>query len=211
LVGDVARCAFPFFEDVAVQFLELMASKFLDLTKTTEVPHLNNALWASGEIAIRCGARLKPVASPLLTLLVRILVNESEDLPPAVKQNAGIAVGRVALVCADMVAPHLEQFAERWMDVMRMAPNNTEKVEAFSGMVKAIQLNPRGIFDHFAYLCDAISSWDPKLLPPELACQFREILFFFRNEVGAEQWQQFLHDPQFDPIVRECLQKLYGL
>lgn len=60
---------------------------------------------------------------------------------------------------------------------------------AFTGLCEMIKLNPRGVINQFAHLCDAIASWQNP--PAELNEMFRQILVGYKSSVAADAWVQY--------------------
>ncbi|CAJ0625851.1 11592_t:CDS:1, partial [Entrophospora sp. SA101] len=57
-------------------------------------------------------AEMQPWVPPLLQRLIAILT--CETTPRTLLENAGITIGRLGLVCPQLVAPHLDVFSEAW-------------------------------------------------------------------------------------------------
>lgn len=55
---------------------------------------------------------MQPWIPPLLDRLIQLLT--SETTPRTLLENAGITIGRLGLVCPQLVAPHLDVFSEAW-------------------------------------------------------------------------------------------------
>ena len=75
-----------------------------------------NASWALGEIAVKVGPEMRPFAPAAIDALARILFqeaqeqedeedgNETTDVEVALLENVSITLGRLALVCPDLIA-----------------------------------------------------------------------------------------------------------
>lgn len=64
--------------------------------------------------------------TPLIERLVPVLLS-----PKSVKslsENAAVTIGRLGLVCPQLVAPHLEIFIEAWCQALWDIKDNEEKV-----------------------------------------------------------------------------------
>lgn len=66
--------------------------------------------------------------------------------------------------------------------------NSLEKQEAFTGICKAIIVNPNGALSNIAFFCDAISNYDKA--PIELEHTFHNIVFSFKNSMG-NKWNSY--------------------
>lgn len=59
-------------------------------------------------------------------------------------ENVAITLGRLGLVCPDLIAPHLQVFAKPWLTALTPIRPNEEKSTAFSGLCEMIKANPQG-------------------------------------------------------------------
>ncbi|CAG8612556.1 16942_t:CDS:2, partial [Acaulospora colombiana] len=110
LLGDLSIACFPRIKPFLNQFMVDLISQVDPAAEHVSV--CNNAAWAAGEIALQCGAEMQPWIPPLLERLIPLLTNEST--PRTLLENAGITIGRLGLVCPQLVAPHLDTFSEAW-------------------------------------------------------------------------------------------------
>jgi transportin-1 len=72
----------------------------------------NNAAWAAGEIALQAGAEMEPWVQPLMEKIVPVLL--STKVARSLSENSAVTIGRLAMVCPAVVAPHLEVFVGAW-------------------------------------------------------------------------------------------------
>ena len=49
-------------------------------------------------------------------------------------ENTGITLGRVGLICPDLVAPRMQDFIQPWCFNLRNIRNDIEKEHAFQGL-----------------------------------------------------------------------------
>ncbi len=131
----------------------------------------NNASWAIGEIALKTGAEMKPFVANLMNYLGSILV--SEGMIPNLLENTAITIGRLAIHCAEGVAPTLPKFGHFWCVQLSRIRNAEEKDLAYRSLCAVIQKNPQGMLPHFASLCAAIASWQPPT--PDLKRHFQAV------------------------------------
>ncbi|CAG8553062.1 7040_t:CDS:10 [Diversispora eburnea] len=202
LLGDLSIACFSHIKPHLSQFMVELISQ-VDPT-AEHVSVCNNAAWAAGEIALQCGAAMQPWVPPLLERLIPLLT--SETTPRTLLENAGITIGRLGLVCPQLVAPHLDIFSEAWCKALRSIRDNDEKDTAFRGLCEMIQVNPNGIAKSFLYFCDAVVQWQHP--PPELNEIFRKILTGFKQMMGPN-WDAYTS--HFPPHIRQRLLERYGL
>ena len=70
-----------------------------------------------------------------------------------------------------------------------------------------IKINPQGVIQHFANLCDAIASWQEP--PTELNELFRQILEGYKASVPADAWAHYYGT--FPDFIRVRLTERYGI
>ena len=215
LIGDYAKTCFvhlkPFIliigEDGQIGGLLPVLAGNLD---ATHVPVCNNATWAIGEIAMQLGDEMRQFLPQILPPLIALMNNPDNHQP--ILENTGITLGRMGLVCPAEIAAVLPEFVILWCKYMRGFKNNEEKYDAFRGICKVIMTNPQCIAESLPFFCTAILSWDENSLVtkfPDLPELFRQILQYFKNSVGPQQWQGYF--AQFPVKIQPPLQRLYGL
>jgi len=129
------------------------------------------------------------------------------NTPKTLLENTAITIGRMGLVCPQIVAPSLLQFVRPWCTSLRNIRDNDEKDSAFRGMCQMISVNPGGVVPDFIFFCDAVASWlNPQA---DLKDMFCKILHGFKNQVGEEAWTKF--SEQFPLPLKERLQTNYGV
>lgn len=211
LVGDLAVSCFPVLLPALDSFLPDLIQQ-IEITPTTDaISVCNNAAWAAGEIAtsftnypdLNKDNFVKFVPS-LIERLVPILLH-----PKSVKsltENAAVTIGRIALVCPEIVAPHLQIFAAQWCQSLWEIKDNEEKDSAFRGFCKLVQLNPSGLASSFQFFCNAVVRWtSPSAILNE---QFNALLHSFKAAAGASWDAQMAALPA--PISTR-LRDRYGL
>ncbi len=85
----------------------------------------------------------------------------------------------------ELIAEFLDQFIKQFCLSLRLLKDKQEKQEAFSGLCKAIIINPNGIIYHFAFFCDAICQYDNS--PYELEQTFQNIIYSYKHTL-REKW-----------------------
>ncbi len=143
LLGDTAISCFPILKPLVPQFMPVLISHIQSEPRLAEVSVCNNAAWAAGEIALQAGAELEMWVNPLMERLVPILL--SAKAARSLTENSAVTIGRLAIVCPQLVAPHLEVFVSAWCQALADIKDNDEKESAFRGICAAIQVNPGGI------------------------------------------------------------------
>lgn len=139
------------------------------IPQPAEVSVCNNAAWAAGEIALQAGPDMRQWVQPLMERIVPVLL--SDKAARSLTENSAVTIGRLAIVCPEVVAPHLEVFVSAWYIFffrsnfrlhLRATPqvanrgfhrctaladikDNEEKDSAFRGICAAIQINPNGV------------------------------------------------------------------
>ena len=150
LLGDLARKA-PILIEAGLSQLLSEAVSSIDPMHTAMC---NNAVWAVGEVCVRCGDNsgpLQPHASDLVASLIPLLMGNAVDMDgneislSGIKENAATTMGRLANVDANFVAPELGRFLTGWCDGMSKISDKNERHDAFRGFVLALRANPHSI------------------------------------------------------------------
>lgn len=189
--GEFARaglpCLVPVLKDYIVATANALSPDYMSVA--------NNATWALGEMVIMAGflppgipidrdAIKEPLIADALPRLVRIV--NVPALNRSLLENTAIALGRMALVMADAMAPQLESFAEAMLSVLRNIPDHLDKEQAFFGMNAMVKLNPGAILKCFVYYADAVGSW--LHVNPKLEAEFATILTGYKTSLGSS-WE----------------------
>merc|ERR1719322_810933 len=201
LLGDLTKACFPHVHPCIPEFMPILAQNLY----TEYISVCNNATWAAGEISVKLGdgmaVYIQPILGPLITIINR------PNTPKTLLENTAITIGRMGLVCPQIVAPSLHQFVRPWCTSLRNIRDNDEKDSAFRGMCQMISVNPAGVVPDFIFFCDAVASWlNPQA---DLKDMFGKILHGFKNQVGEEAWTKF--SEQFPLPLKERLQTNYGV
>jgi transportin-1 len=172
IVGDLARNAPTLLEPALPQLLQ-EAVQCMDPIQPSVC---GNAVWAIGEICVRCQGHaqlLEPFAPALLQNLISLLVGNGPgggggvDIP-GLTENAAACAGRLAKVNPNFVAPELHRFLLGWCDGMAKVVDPTERRDAFEGFIAAVYANPiaiqhatgaRSVPDAIASILFAICTW----------------------------------------------------
>lgn len=160
LLGDCAIYIYPALSPWLNKIMPLLVSQ-LDLAQPASggegSPYAvtNNACWSCGEISMRARTAMSPYVETLLQRMYTILVSES--VPVSLRENAAIAMGRLANSCAEMLAPHVATFAPLLLRNMKGIQATEEKVQAMQGVAEVARRNPRGLEHCFLELIGQIA------------------------------------------------------
>ncbi|KAJ3039881.1 hypothetical protein HDV00_011664 [Rhizophlyctis rosea] len=208
LLGDLAISAFGHVRPHLNQLLPQLIHQIEEKPAQVGVSVTNNATWAVGEISLKYESEIAPWVEALLPRLITLLTASPHHTSntSTLRENAAITIGRLGWVVPDQVAPHLEHFVQPWCETLRDIRDNLEKESAFRGLVKMVEVNPKGVAQHFAYFCDAVVRW--KRISPDLNEMFRRVLTYFKTGWGA-QWPEVMS--KLPAHVQEELRRRYAL
>lgn len=201
VVGDVAKTCIAQLRGVLNDYMPILVKNL----SSNSVSVANNASWAIGEIAIQIGVDMKPWINDVLQKLIPIM-NKTEN-HVSLLENTAITIGRLGLVCPDVIAPHLPTFSRNWCLALRGIRNETEKEHAYKGLCTLIRYNPQGVYNTFPFVCDAIAAYDDA--KPELKQEFSKILHGFKASMGQQPWQEYFS--RFPDKLQSILRKDYQL
>lgn len=137
---------------------------------------VNNACWSAGEIAVKYKKSMEPYVLDMLQRCVEIMSNPR--VPKGVNENAAVALGRLGLDNYEMLAPHLDKFAEEFLDSMDDVDPSEEKATAFRGFSMVVGANPMALEKVLLHYFTAIARYpDLRLVTP---CH-RELHEVFQN------------------------------
>ncbi|GAA6005721.1 hypothetical protein JCM10207_005309 [Rhodosporidiobolus poonsookiae] len=205
LLGDTAISCFPILKPLLPQFMPVLISHIEVEPRLAEVSVCNNAAWAAGEIALQAGNDMEPWVNPLMERLVPILL--SAKAARSLTENSAVTIGRLAIVCPSLVAPHLQVFVSAWCQALADIKDNEEKDSAFRGICAAIQVNPGGISSAFGYFLNAVARWTRP--SEQLNEMFKTILVAFKGLSDGPAWDaQLAHLP---PVIVQRLRERYGV
>jgi len=201
LVGDMAKHCFNCLKSGLENFIPVLIKNLYP----DYVGVCNNAAWSLGEISLKIGAEMRPFVPLIIERLIPMMNKRS--LNENLLENTAITIGRLGLVCTDLVSPRLEEYIQPWCMTLREMADDSEKDSAFRGLCSLIKANPNAVVKHFIFVCDAIASWErPK---QDLKEMFYAILHGFKNSVGPELWTQYYNN--FPENLRKVLQQSYNL
>lgn len=201
LLGDLTKACFVQVKPYVGNFLPILGQNL----NPEVISVCNNATWAIGELAIQLGAETNQFIPQVLEKLITII--NKPHTPKTLLENTAITIGRIGFVCPKEIAPLLQQFIRPWCKSLRNIRDNEEKDSAFRGVCAMITINPAGVVQDFIFFCDAVASWvNPK---QDLKEMFHKILHGFKQEVGQENWSNFVD--QFPPPLRDKLTGTYGI
>ena len=164
LLGDLARNAPAMIEPALPQLLQ---DAICNLDSSNDDMHTGlytNAVWAIGEICVKCGknsAPLEPYAPTLMQHLIATLMGngiERVSSVPGLAENSATCIGRLANVNPLFVAADLPRFLLGWTDGLSRISDVAEKRDAFTGLCSALYANPQAIQQVEASDSDVITS-----------------------------------------------------
>lgn len=163
LLGDLAKSA-PAVIEAALPELLKEAIASLDPVNPSVC---NNAVWAIGEVCVRCGensAPFEPFAPTLLQNLIALLMGNDLDGSgrgigiTGISENAAATTGRLAMMNPTFVSADLPRFLTGWCEAMAKIADPKERRDAFTGFIRAVYANPNAIQAATTSVADAISS-----------------------------------------------------
>ncbi|THH08002.1 hypothetical protein EW145_g3006, partial [Phellinidium pouzarii] len=132
LVGDLAMHCFPLLRPKIPQIMQELVLQLDPEPKVEFISACNNAAWSVGEVALRYGLADPEFAQwvqPLITRLIPILLHPKA--PRSLHENAAVSIGRIGLMHASIVAPHLKDFAQAWVPT----PEDEAAKRAFDALI----------------------------------------------------------------------------
>ena len=148
LLGDAAIYVFPQLQPYLPSLMDILLEQ-LDVEQIvrdgeeTGYSVINNACWSLGEIAMRQLEGMAPYVDRLLTKLFSILFNS--NVPESLTENAAIALSRLGIGNAPLLAPHLSSFAAPVLKALGMVEWSDEKGHALKGFVNIVLCNPKAM------------------------------------------------------------------
>lgn len=189
IVGDLARQAPALIEAGLPQLLTEAVSCIDPMYPSV----CNNAVWAIGEVCVRCGDNptpLQPFSEGIVQNLISLLMGNAVDSSgrvvsiPGLAENAATTMGRLAKVDANFVARDLPRFLMGWCDGMAKISDSTERRDAFEGFILSIRANPQSIQTASKNVGDAVTgilfavvSWH---LPTDMSADLFDGQYNFR-------------------------------
>ncbi|CRG89463.1 Importin subunit beta-2 [Talaromyces islandicus] len=211
LLGDCAIHIFPQLQPYIPNIMPLLIKQLdLDLiVDDTAFSVLNNACWSLGEIALNENADLAPWLEELYPALLTIISNEM--VVDSVNENAAVALGRLGTANSQLLAPHLQQFAQDFLKSMSKVDFSREKATAFLGFNRVIMNNPQAMESCLAGYFATISSFPQKSLSQEdyrdLQQSFQQVLQGYQKLIPS--FDSFLS--QLPPAVTQKLKNVYHI
>jgi transportin-1 len=154
-VFEQLRPAIPTIMPILLKQLDL--DEILDDDIDASFNVINNACWSAGEIAVKYKKAMEPYVQELLERLVEIVSNPR--VPKQVNENAAVALGRLGLDNYDQLAPHLDKFAEEFLESMDDVDPSEEKASAFKGFSMVVGQNPQALEKTLLHYFTAIAKY----------------------------------------------------
>lgn len=163
LLGDCAIYVFAQLQTALPSILPILIEQ-MDISKVDEsitdsgYSVVNNACWSLGEIAMREKQGMTPYIDQLLSRLGGILFNNK--VPESLIENAAIALGRLGIGCAELIAPHLATIAVPFLSAMRHIQVTDEKGHALRGFSEIVLRNPQAMSQGLLDYLQEIAAWE---------------------------------------------------
>ncbi|KAK9804853.1 hypothetical protein WJX72_008726 [[Myrmecia] bisecta] len=211
LVGDLSKVCATHLQPIMKELVTLAVAN-LDLTmiRQENMSACNNACWSLGELAIKVQPeQLQPFAAPIVERLVPVLQAPMGSMPRSIVENTAITLGRVAWICPETIAPHLQHFVGVWCAALRLVRDDVEKEHAFMGLTSMLRINPQGALPSFTSLCEAIVSW--RMIRCEgLRNEISQMMQLYKQSLTAiGQWNHVM--AALSPAVRDKLTQMCNL
>ena len=222
VLGDCAKYVFaqlhPFLPNMlSVLLKQLDLDSILDEDIDSGFSVVNNACWSAGEIAIQLKSGMGQWVPDLSTRFVEIITNPG--IPMGVQENAAIALGRLGLGNSELLAPHLANFAEDFLNSMDEVYPTDEKATAFRGFAAIVEKNPMAMEKSLLHFFTAIARYrDIKKLRSEnhsgLYEDFQKVCCYVQGmhrsgELGTPT-NSYVVDPQLIPATYPPIRPIYG-
>ncbi|KAI1639738.1 armadillo-type protein [Biscogniauxia mediterranea] len=203
LLGDCAkyvygqlRSSLPSIFPVLLKQLDL--DSILDEDIDSGFSVVNNACWSAGEIAIQHKSEMAAYVPELFQRFLEIITNPG--IPKGVTENAAIALGRLGLGNADLLAPQLANFAEDFLTSMDEVDLSDEKATAFRGFTSIVEKNPMAMEKSLLHFFTSIARYRDMRLRSQnkdgLHEDFQKIIGIYRQII-----------PQFDQFFSQLQQQ----
>ena len=127
LLGDLTKACYVHVHPCIPEFMPILSGNL----NPEYISVCNNATWAAGEISVKLGDGMavyiqvgNPLAVPELSFLSTFILQpilgpliniiNRPNTPKTLLENTAITIGRMGLVCPQIVAPSLLQFVRPW-------------------------------------------------------------------------------------------------
>jgi hypothetical protein len=158
--GDLAKNTPALLEPAIAQLLQEAVANIDPIQPSV----CSNAVWAVGEICVRCHGNpglVAPLAPTLIQNLLSLLVGngvhgDGGSSIPGLVENAASCLGRLAKVNPLLVAPDFPRLLVGWCSGMAKITDPVERRDAFEGFVLVVYVNPNAIREATANVAEAI-------------------------------------------------------
>ncbi|ORY71887.1 armadillo-type protein [Pseudomassariella vexata] len=214
LLGDCAKYIFKELQSsLSNVFPVLLKQLDLDSILDEEIDSgfsvVNNACWSIGEIAVQYGDGMAPYVPELFQRFIETITNPG--IPKGVTENAAIALGRLGLGNASLLAPHLASFAEEFLTSMDEVDPSDEKATAFRGFTVIVEQNPMAMEKSLLHFFTSIARYKDLKLKSDtkngLHDDFQKAIGMYRQLIP--QFNDFVN--QMAPQDQQALRTNYAL
>lgn len=116
---------------------------------------------------------MAPYVEKLYAYLLMII--QSAKVPSSVTENAAVALGRLGLGSCEELAPHLESFAQPFLDALSKVIETDEKDTALKGFCMVVGRNPEAMESCLVPFFRAIAKYNEP--SRELRQLFKQVSF----------------------------------
>lgn len=149
LIGDLAVYCF---DDQLLPYCAQIVPEIVQLIDTNQIindafyePVGDNSMWALAEISMHHQKfSLEPWFNDIFQKLGSVMCSP-EVYSSSLLWNAAIAIGRLGLGSAHLLAPHLQIFIAKWLEIIMDVDATAEKDTALQGMCLTIAANPSAL------------------------------------------------------------------
>jgi transportin-1 len=163
LLGYCAKHAFPQLQPfigviMPILIQQLNINGVIDQNNEDGISVVYNACWSTSEICIQSGEGMAPYSKVLLQSLLDI--NRNPNTPEFVNENAAIAVGRLGLENSHIIAPHISEFAGKFLELMKSIDYSEEKASALTGFTFTVGRNHLAIENNLLEFFSIIAQYN---------------------------------------------------
>ncbi|CBI18918.3 hypothetical protein VitviT2T_026981 [Vitis vinifera] len=188
LLGDLARACPVYLHPRLSEFLNVAARRLNPPEVKETFSVANNACWAIGELAVKAHKEVSPIVMTVVSCLAPIL-QQAEGFNKSLVENSAITLGRLAWVCPEIVALHMEHFMQSWCTALSTIRDDIEKEDAFRGLCATVRANPSGALSSLVHMCKAIASWH-HIRSEDLHNDICQVLKGFKQMLNNGAWEQ---------------------
>jgi transportin-1 len=185
LLGELAETSYARLAPRLSPIIVACAASIRDTVHNAKA--CNNAVWALGRIAMSAGPAF--AAAPAVALVVprlTAIIAASDRTLAMLVENTAIALGRIACVAPQALAPTLGSFVGLWCSALVKTSEPTERKHAHEGLCNVLALNPAGAVPALGNVAVVFALYEDA--SPECVAVMRGLLLRLRELGGAAAW-----------------------